>query len=393
VNLLDLVIVISLASAAVGGYRLGFLARVASWMGLSAGLLIAARMLPAIVEAFEGPDPTSRLVVAVIVLVGGSFLGQGLGLLLGAHVGRFLPVGPLRMVDKAVGAAVGCLGILVALWLLLPAMSDVQGWPSEQARGSVIAGFVDEAAPSPPDSLQALRSLIGETNFPKVFDSLRPAPDAGPPPQQSGLPPEIEKAVIASTVKVEGAACGRIQEGSGFAAAPDTIVTNAHVVAGVKGKDLRVIRATDQKRLAARVMVYDPDRDLAVLQVRGLAQQPLAISSAKEGDTGAVFGHPGGQDAIRVAPARITDNIRAVGRDLYDTHRTERDVFVLAANLRPGDSGGALTNTGGVVVGVAFAIAPDKPGTSYALTTNELNAVLAQPRNAEAPTGSCLSGG
>ena len=391
-NLLDLFVLVSLASAALGGYRLGFLARVASWLGLTFGLFVAARMLPSVVDAFEGPDPSSRLIVAIVVLVGGSFLGQGIGLLIGAHVGRFLPVGPLRMVDKAVGAAVGSLGVLVALWLLLPAMSDVQGWPSEQARGSVLAKAVDDVAPPAPDSLQALRRLIGETNFPKVFDSLRPAPDAGPPPASSGLTPNIEQAVIASTVKVEGAACGRIQEGSGFAAATDTIVTNAHVVAGVKSRDLRVIRGGDQKRLNARVVVFDADRDLAVLQVRGLGQQPLAITDAKEGDQGAVFGHPGGQDAIRVAPARITDNIRAVGRDLYDTHKTERDVFVLAADLRPGDSGGALTNNNGVVVGVAFAIAPDRPGTSYALTTRELNTVLARPRNNEAPTGSCLGG-
>ena len=45
----------------------------------------------------------------------------------------------------------------------------------------------------------------------------------------------------------------------------------------------------------------------------------------------------------------------------------------------------------GAVVGVAFAIAPDRPGTSYALTSRELEGVLTKPRNAAVPTGPCLS--
>lgn len=391
-NLLDILIVAAVASAAIGGHRLGFLARAASWLGLSVGLFLGARVLPSVVNAFEGPDPSSRLIVAIVVLVGGAFLGQGLGLLVGSHVHQFVPVGPLRTLDRVAGAAVGAFGVLVAFWLILPAMSDVRGWPAEQARGSAVAHLLDSRAPRPPDSLQALRRLIGDSNFPKVFDSLRAAPDTGPPPESSGLDPAVERAVKLSTVKVVGAACGRLQEGSGFTVAGDTVVTNAHVVAGVKARDLRVLRGSDGKRLSAKVVVFDSDRDLAVLQVPGLGEKPLAIGTAKKGDSGAVFGHPGGQDPIRVAPARITDNIRAVGRDLYDAHRTERDVFVLASNLRPGDSGGALTNAGGVVVGVAFAIAPDRQGTAYALTTKELNAVLARPRNSEAATGACLGG-
>jgi S1-C subfamily serine protease len=392
VNLLDILILGAAASAGIGGYRLGFLARASSWLGLGLGLFIGARILPSVVHAFEGPDPSSRLIVAVVVLVGGSFLGQGLGLLIGSHIHQFVPMGPLRSVDKVAGSAVGVIGVLLAFWLILPAMGDVSGWPAEQARSSRVARALDSVTPAPPDSLQALRGLLGDGNFPRVFDSLRPAPDTGPPPESSGLDPAVEEAVKKSTLKIEGEACGRLQEGSGFAAAENTVVTNAHVVAGVKSKDLQVVRATDGKRLKASVVVFDSDRDLAVLRVESLSISPLAIGAANEGDNGAVFGHPGGQDPIRVAPARITDNIRAVGRDLYDSHKTERDVFVLASNLRPGDSGGALTNQGGVVVGVAFAIAPDRQGTAYALTTKELNSVLALPRNQQVSTGPCLKG-
>jgi S1-C subfamily serine protease len=64
-------------------------------------------------------------------------------------------------------------------------------------------------------------------------------------------------------------------------------------------------------------------------------------------------------------------------------------VFFLSAELRPGDSGGALVDPTGAVVGVAFAIAPDDPGVAYALTIEEVQAVLAGPL-AETSAGPCL---
>jgi len=138
------------------------------------------------------------------------------------------------------------------------------------------------------------------------------------------------------------------------------------------------------------VVVFDSDRDLAVLRVRGLGQQPLPVGTGSVGSQGAVLGHPGGQEQLRAAPAAVRQRINAVGTDLYDARSTQREVFVLAAALRPGDSGAPLINTSGSLMGVAFAIAPDRPGTSYAVTDKELRAVLAVPRSAPVATGPCL---
>ncbi|HLY81997.1 MAG TPA: trypsin-like peptidase domain-containing protein, partial [Acidimicrobiales bacterium] len=201
----------------------------------------------------------------------------------------------------------------------------------------------------------------------------------------------ITTQVSESTVKVEGDACSRIQDGSGFAAATDTIVTNAHVVAGEPAGHTRVL-LVNGTTLRATVVVFDPDRDLAVLHVSGLRGTPLVTATGSVGTTGAVFGHPGGQDQLVAAPAAIRQEVTAIGRDLYDRHDTRRDVFILAAELHPGDSGGPLVDQNGAVVGVAFAIAPDQPGTSYALTTKELTAALAEPRPATVSTGTCLTG-
>jgi S1-C subfamily serine protease len=390
VNLLDVVIVIVALAAAVGGYRLGFLARVASWIGLALGLYVAARFLPRIVNALHLGDPGGRLLVAAVVLIGGAFVGQAVGLLAGARLHRALPLGPLRELDRGIGAGVGTLGVLVALWLLLPSMSVVTGWPARAARTSTIAEWVDSNFPRAPDTLQVLRRLVGDNVFPQVFGALHPGESLGPPPASSGLSPAVIARVSAATVKVEGEACDRIQDGSGFAVAADTIATNAHVVAGEPPGKTQVL-LPDGRRLAATVVLFDPDRDLALLHVARLGDTPLPTAAGTVGQVGAVFGHPGGQDPLVVAPAAVRQNVTAVGRDLYDRHTTRRDVFILASALHPGDSGGPLVNANGAVIGVAFAIAPDQPGTSYALTAAVLEAVLGSPRATAAATGSCLT--
>jgi S1-C subfamily serine protease len=388
VNLLDLVLAGALVAAAIGGYRLGFLARVTSWIGLGVGLFASARLLPAVLDTFSGPDPAAKFFLAGGVLIAGAFGGQAIGLLVGHAVRQAVHLGPAAALDRAVGALVGLLGILVMIWFLTPAMADVPGEFSRQARSSVIARAVDDLLPRPPDTLQALRRLVGDTNFPKVFESLQPAPETGPAPSSIGLTADVVARVTASTVKVEGVACRRLQEGSGFAVGPDLVATNAHVVAGERSTE---VQRPDGKRLPATVVLFDSDRDLALLRVSGLGQNPLNVGIGKVGQNGAVFGHPGGQTPLRIAPAAIRQRVDARGRDLYDSHGTSRDVFILASDLRPGDSGGALIDPRGVVVGVAFAIAPDKPGTSYALTSQELTEALAEPRGPAANTGPCLS--
>jgi len=386
VNLFDVVIVVLALSAGIGGYRLGLLARAASWAGMVLGLVVAARILPAIIERFQDAEPTGRLLVAAGALLGGAFVGQALGLVIGARAHLALPMSG-RPVDRLGGAGAGVLGLLVAIWLLVPTMASVPGTAARLARGSVIARAIDERTPPPPDTLQTLRRLVGENQFPEVFSALRPAPDVGPPPAASGLSPEVATAVVASTVKIEGQACSRIQEGSGFVAQEGIVVTNAHVVAG---EDVTEVIRPDGSRASASVLVFDPDRDLAVLAVPDVGAPPLPIGDIEVGGTGAVFGYPGG-GPLDISPFAVREEVEALGRDLYGRRDTRRQVLVLASELAPGDSGAPVVDPGGNVVGVAFAIAPDQPGTAYALAVEELSAALAAPRGSSVDTGPCLS--
>ena len=184
---------------------------------------------------------------------------------------------------------------------------------------------------------------------------------------------------------------------------PGLVITNAHVVAGERSTSVRLDNGKGTT-LRAVVVGFDASRDLALLSVPGLPEQPLPLVNSPRtqsaearlvGTKGAVFGHPGGHDTIEVTPALVSQYVAALGRDLYDQHDTKRDVFILASALRPGDSGGALVDRTGAVVGVAFAIAPDRPGTSYALSYTEVDAFMAAvagPRpGAAVSTGPCLS--
>lgn len=387
-NAFDLVVVGIVIVAGTAGFRLGFVTRAASWVGLALGFYISVRVLPALLRSV-GPDgAATRLGLAALVIFGGTFLGQAVGMVAGHHLVSSVPKkAGLRTLDHTLGLCLGAFGVLAIVWLLLPTLAAVPGLSARLASGSLVARTIDRVAPPPPDAADTVRRLVGGNGFPQVFDALRPAPDLGPPPESLSLSAEVQERVAQSTVKVEANACDRLQQGSGFAAGENLIVTNAHVVAG---ESRTVVIRPDGRRRAATVIVFDPDRDLAVLAVPELGEEPLPIGEGKAGMEGAVFGHPEGQDELRIAAAAIRQRVEAVGRDLYDEKPTDRDVFILAARLQQGDSGGALVGPEGTVLGVAFAVAPDNPDTAYALTSAELREVLAEPTRGEADTGPCL---
>ena len=145
----------------------------------------------------------------------------------------------------------------------------------------------------------------------------------------------------------------------------------------------------DGARLPAVTVAFDPGADLAVLSVPALRAPPLPMSSPAVGMVGAVYGHPGG-GPLAVIPARIAQSIVAVGTDIYRTSNSRRRVLVLASDLAPGDSGGALVDTDGRVVGVAFATDPGQEHTGYALTSDQVRAVLSHAGSRPVDTGSCL---
>jgi len=271
--------------------------------------------------------------------------------------------------------------------MVIRSLATAKGWPARMARGSFVVDAIERFAPEQPARFAAWGRAISDAPYPSALGPLDDPPNPGRPPVTS-LSAAIDARVRASTVKVSGHECREIQEGSGWVASAGLVVTNAHVVAGERETTVQDATGNDH---SARVVAFDPNRDLAVLSVPDLHAPALSLGTGFNGVTGAVYGHPGG-GPLTASPAKVGEEILAVGTDIYRTRSSRRHVYVLAASLAPGDSGGALVDVSGNVIGVAFAIDPGRNDTAYALTDEELRPVLAGAAVGAPPmpTGSCL---
>ena len=116
----------------------------------------------------------------------------------------------------------------------------------------------------------------------------------------------------------------------------------------------------------------------------------MTTRDARRGDTGAAIGYPGGGPRT-ISPARVRARTNAVGRDIYDRKLVSRSIYVLAATVHQGNSGGPFVDDNGVVRGMIFAAAADNPNESYALTSDEISQAYqaARSRTREVDTGTC----
>jgi S1-C subfamily serine protease len=194
-----------------------------------------------------------------------------------------------------------------------------------------------------------------------------------------------------SVIKVLGTApsCSRRIEGSGFVYAKERVMTNAHVVAGTE----RVEVETKSGRLAGTVVVYDPRRDLAVINVPGLRApvMPFVEKPAATGANAIVLGYPldGPYDA---QSARVRDVSKITGPDIYDSgQEVTREIYTIRALVRSGNSGGPLVAPNGRVLGVIFAAAADNRNVGFAVTANEAAGVAQRgtERTRGVRTGDC----
>jgi len=199
------------------------------------------------------------------------------------------------------------------------------------------------------------------------------------------------RAADSRVVKILGSApeCGRSLQGSGFVYAPQHVITNAHVVAGVtRGQTVTTAGGVTYR---ARVVFYDPRIDIAVLDVPGLNLAPLRFSTqANPGDDAVVAGYAE-DHALTAVPARIGQVLRAESPDIYGSGQVGRQIYQIRGVVRLGDSGGPLLSPGGTVDGVVLAEAG--ADTAFALTASQVQADANAGANATAPvpTGGCTS--
>jgi S1-C subfamily serine protease len=384
-DLLDLILLGACVLFGISGYRQGFVVGVLSFVGFLGGGVLGARIAPAIADSRTFSSvPSTTVAVSVVFLA--AVLGQLLATVVGGWVRNHIVWKPARTVDAVAGAAVSIVSLLLVAWLIGTAVASSPFTElSAQVRRSEVLKVVDHAVPGGARGLFAsFRRVIDDRGFPEVFGDLVPTKVLNvDPPDPALARSAVVTAVRTRVFKITGVAssCSKRIEGSGFLFAPERVMTNAHVVAGVRSPMVQV----NGDEVRATVVVYDPDRDIAVLAVPGLRGTPLAFApKGRTGDSAIVVGYP--QDGpFRADAARLRGTQNAKGPDIYQRKTVVREIYALRARVRPGNSGGPLLTTKGAVYGVVFAAAADDPQTGYALTAAEIRVDIERGRTATAP--------
>lgn len=387
--LVDIAIVILLLSIIVRGRETGLVRQVGSAAGFVGGLFLGAWLQPYVMQYAD--TTLSRALLALIVTLGCAFflasVGEYTGSLIKRHLHRLTV---LNKADAVGGSLAGAASLLAAVWLFAPVLTGLPSPGLQQSlRNSLIVSNLTRTLPSAPEFISRIDRLINPNGFPDVFAGLerQPLDPDAPLPSLGELRPAVEQ-TRASIVKLEGRGCGGIVDGSGFVAADNIVITNAHVVAGVKQPTI----VDTNGRHAATVIWFDADLDVAMLRTSNLAGKPLTMNPAIQpnGTPGVVVGYPGG-GGFTASPSTILDQFTAVGRDIYGRGSTERSVYEVRADIIPGNSGGPLLDKQGQVIGLVFAESVSYEDIGYTLTLKPVIDGLqrALQHNQTVSTGAC----
>lgn len=393
VLVVDIIAAAALLVAFAAGIARGFFASLGTVVGLVAGAAAALWLVPLATPFVSDLIPAglgrtaalAGLAIAIVLIV--TSIGAGIG----AAVRRGVDRTPLRGLERFLGGVMSLVATALALLMVATGLSTA-GLPgvSPAIASSRVIGFLDAITPAPvDDALAAARSALVEDGLPRLEAAIGTiVTPSGPAIALDD--PELQTAA-ASVARISGTAyaCGMTLTGSGFVAADDLVVTNAHVVAGVSTP---IVELPGGRVTEGRVVYFDPIDDLAVVAVDGLDAAPLRIADPAAPGTQAAFqGYPLG------GPFRSgTAGVLSVGPlpvpDIYDASVLPRQTYALDADVQPGNSGGPLLSDDGAVIGVVFARGAESERRGYAMTTEELRPALAavSDQSASVSSGQCV---
>ncbi|MBS2536257.1 MarP family serine protease [Catenulispora sp. NF23] len=384
-DILDILLLLVVAAFAVSGYRQGFVVGVVSFAGFIGGLTLGFVLVPNFLDRSSSSLLAS--VIALCAVLALAVVGQVLGSMLGAKLREAITWQPAQLVDAVSGSVVSVIAVLMVAWFLgLALFTSSVPTISDQVRSSSILKGMTQVLPQGANQwFNGFSNILNRNGFPQVFAPFQAEDPANvPAPDQALLNSPVIGADRNSIVKIRGQApsCGKDIEGSGFVYAPGKVMTNAHVVGGTRSL---VVRQSDNRQYAATVVLFDPKRDIAVLDVPGLKAPQLNFDlSGKANDDALVVGYP--EDGpFTVDAARIREQITATGADIYSNGNVRRQVFSLYAQVQQGNSGGPLLSSDGRVLGVVFAKSLEDKNTGYALTASEVSSDAAAGAATDTP--------
>jgi Trypsin-like peptidase domain len=183
------------------------------------------------------------------------------------------------------------------------------------------------------------------------------------PPSNSA--PSLDRSIVG----IEVLGCDvEAPTGSGAFIESNRVITAAHVV---RGATSIIVRVQGADRWPARIVAFDPDVDLAVLEIESWAGGtpiPLhygLIGAPRQAEAFSVRGNK-----LYRQPAKIRRAITIRTEDIYRKGKISRAGFDLDIDLVPGDSGGVLV-VNNEIAGVLWGRSRLRPGRGYAINISE----------------------
>lgn len=386
--MIDILIIVIAVISIFRGYRIGFIRQFLSTVGFFGGLLLGAYLEKYTV--IYGHTTISRSLIGLATTLGLAIIAVTILEFFANKLKTALTKIHLNFLDNELGSLISLVSVIIGIWLGASLINSIQV-PSIQIaiNQSKIISYLNHILPPAPTIIADLSHIIDPNGFPQVFLNGEPAINQNVPLPSLGT---LQPAVLSdekSVVKIIGQGCGGIVEGTGFIVAPNLIMTNAHVVAGIAHP---YITNLSGQTYQAHPIWFDPNLDLSILKVNNLPGTALTLSTKNyaSGTPGAVLGYPGG-GSFTVVPAAIISQISARGQNIYGNGNITRSIYEINANVIPGNSGGPLISKSGKVIGIVFAESTTYAHTGYALVTaaaiNELT--QAETNNQLVGTGSC----
>jgi S1-C subfamily serine protease len=379
VTSIDWIVAGVIAISALIGLRRGLIGGLLGLAGIVVGAYLGAKLAPELLSGRESPYTPLVALGGAIVLV---ILFQSIASMAGSAIRTSLFVlPPLRWLDSLGGLVLGAAAGAAIVWVMgavalhLPGQRELR----EDVQRSRILGEINERVP-PSRLLDAIERV-------DPFLTIR-GPEANvAPPDPALLASPGVRAARESVFRVTGSACGLGVSGSGWAATPNLVVTNAHVVAGMK--DPRVDRRDGEYRDAV-VVAFDVRDDIAVLRVAGLGATPLEPVPPVAGQAVAILGYPE-SGPFTAAAGRIGQTSTVLTEDAYGRGPVNRRITTLRGDIRHGNSGGPAVDIRGRVQTTVFASRVGVENQGYGVPTELVRAKLADARDSgSVSTGPCV---
>jgi len=278
---------------------------------------------------------------------------------------------------------------LIAAWLIASMIGRLpfEGL-SNSANDALIVQFLDQHLPPIPAVFAEFDRQLNPNSSHVVFIRT-PFQTQQYVPIGSPTLDNVAAAAQYSAVRITSFGCGGIVSGSGFVAAPDLVLTNAHVIAGVH----RPIVKYGTQSYAGIPVLYDSNTDLAALRLTGLKAKPLTLFNGHVAPdtTTVLLGYPGGNYTPSLAV--VLSETQLLTANLYGVGTVDRQIYELKAVIDPGSSGGPMLLPNGQVAGVIFAKPNGTGNYAYALSSTSIRSEVQQAKQAtrRVSTGTCLS--